>query len=262
MRTALVVLLVGGVISSVAMAETAPQPEEEFRRAVAACDAGKYAEAGEGFRKLLAEGYDEARVHYNLSCALFRAGDLGGAILHAETASSLDPGDLDTRANLEFLRSRAVDRDSGPAGFSNEAVVRIVDRFARLLPPNALAAGVLGGEWIAALCVFLALRRSRRGQSGRPAWITGACAVLIALVAASGLGLVAWRRESFQEAVVLPEKADALAGPGSGHPVLFSVHAGLKVRVEGVREGWMQVRLPSGLSGWLQQDEVGKIVLP
>ena len=236
--------------------------EERFRRACAAYEAGHHQEAARDFRRLLADGYGEARIHYNLSCALYRSGDLGGAVLHAETAARLDPGDPDTRDNLAFLRGQIVDKDSGPAGFSDEAVVRLVDRFAALARPNGLAGAVLAGEWIAIACATVALRRrasGRAGRAGRALWAGVAAASALAIVAAAGLGLVAWRRESIQEAVVLSEKADALAGPGPTHPVLFSVHAGLKVRVSGERDGWLQCRLPNGLSGWLEQEEVGVI---
>ena len=71
-----------------------------------------------------------------------------------------------------------------------------------------------------------------------------ASAFLVVLFLAVGAANVFRLHQSatFQEAIILPEKADVLSGPGEDNPTLFSIHEGLKVKVQaelnGLRSAW------------------------
>ena len=236
--------------------------EELFREGVAAYEAGRFTEAASRFRQLLNEGYGEERVHYNLSCALFRQGDLGGSRLHAEIAAALDPTDTEARENIEFIKSQLADRPpAGGGGGVESALVRAADLLAALGGSGGIAWTLLLGD-VAAVAFTLTAMRSRRlrGRAGIWGPMAGG-ALLVVVLSASVLGLIAWRRESVREGIILPDKVEVLAGPGATHPALFALHAGLKVRIQARREGWAQVRVPSGPAGWLRSDEVGEITL-
>ena len=237
------------------------EAEEAFRKGAAAYDAAKFSEAASFFQKVVDAGFDEARVHYNLSCALFRSGELGRAMLHAQIACALDPTDREASENLDFMTLQLVDRPRAGAAFEDESLVQAADLLCSFVGANALAVGVLLGESFSVVLVVIALRQRRRSHGGVATPLAGA-SLLCTLLLVGALGLVAWRRESVREGIVLAEKAEALAGPGPTHPALFAVHAGLKVRIRGEREGWFQISIPSGLAGWLREEEVGRIALP
>ena len=55
------------------------------------------------------------------------------------------------------------------------------------------------------------------------------------------------------------ENAYVRSGPGDANPRLVEIHEGLKVRVISEREGWFQVRLANGLTGWLRAAEIETI---
>jgi uncharacterized protein YgiM (DUF1202 family) len=61
------------------------------------------------------------------------------------------------------------------------------------------------------------------------------------------------------EAVVVTENAYVRSGPGESSPRLAEIHEGLKVRVLGEREGFLQVSLANGLTGWVPRGQVERI---
>jgi N-acetylmuramoyl-L-alanine amidase len=75
-------------------------------------------------------------------------------------------------------------------------------------------------------------------------------------LASSGF-LIAKLSSSGQEgAIVLSPSLDVRSGPGKTNPQLAEIHEGLKISVLGGREGWLQVRLPNGLTGWVPETDV------
>ena len=65
--------------------------EEGFYRANAAYKEGRYPEAIQGYRDLIASGHAGGHLYYNLGNAYFRSGALGPAILNYERARLLIP---------------------------------------------------------------------------------------------------------------------------------------------------------------------------
>jgi SH3-like domain-containing protein len=60
-------------------------------------------------------------------------------------------------------------------------------------------------------------------------------------------------------AVVLAPSVEALAGPGLENAALFTLHEGATVDVRAEREGWFQVALPNGASGWVERRAAERI---
>lgn len=58
------------------------------------------------------------------------------------------------------------------------------------------------------------------------------------------------------EAIVLEPSSDVRSGPGETNPELVEIHEGLKLTVLGSREGWLQVSLPNGITGWVREEHV------
>ncbi|MBR6648598.1 MAG: tetratricopeptide repeat protein, partial [Bacteroidaceae bacterium] len=69
-----------------------------------------YATAIAVYEAILAEGNEAASLYYNLGNAYFKSDEIAKAILNYERALLLDPSDKDIRFNLEFARSKTVDK--------------------------------------------------------------------------------------------------------------------------------------------------------
>ena len=55
---------------------------------------------------------------------------------------------------------------------------------------------------------------------------------------------------SCQRAVVVEQKVDVRSGPGSENIAVFTVHEGTRVQVHASNNGWHQISLRNGWSGW------------
>jgi SH3-like domain-containing protein len=52
---------------------------------------------------------------------------------------------------------------------------------------------------------------------------------------------------------------DVLSGPSTDNPTLFSIHEGLKVRIENEVQDWLQISLENGWNGWVKKETLGVI---
>ena len=241
----------GGIGAPPARAET---PEDVFDRGCKAYGEGKWDEAAEDFRAVLRYGFADWRLEYNLANAELKRGKLGPAILHYERARRLAPADRDIAGNLAIARSRSRDVVEDPSDSGPVAAVRgLQDR----VGPGGQAALVLVGVWVLAAIVTWC-------GSHRGGFTAGWTWTLCAVVAATALLFLSWRATDDRlvgtpRAVVLKPSVDALAGPGMNNASLFTLHEGTTVEIEAEREGWLQVALPNGLTGWVARDDAERI---
>ncbi len=227
-------------------------PQEAFARAEALYQEQRYEEAAEVYESMRALGIEDVTLYYNLGNAYFKAGKIGLSVLSYERALVLAPSDNDARTNLLYANELVADAvDEAPLPL---AVRWAVDVY-RSLQPNFLAgilsvAFVLGGM---ALTLVL--------YDAWPQWRSAAIVVLVlcatlALASGGALGSKANAAANRVDAIVLTENAYVRSGPGDANPRLAEIHEGLKVRVISEREGWFQVTLANGLTGWLRAAEI------
>ena len=81
---------------------------------------------------------------------------------------------------------------------------------------------------------------------------------LFLILGSSNLLRIYWQ-ETVHEGVILVEKVDVLSGPASDSPTLFSIHEGLKVRIENDLPDLVQISLDNGWNGWVKKDTLGEI---
>ena len=90
------------VLTLPASAITKRDADEAYRK-------GNFQQAIDDYRELLHRGVS-AELYYNLGNAYYRSDNLTQAILAYERASLLSPGDDDIRFNLQFARSKTIDK--------------------------------------------------------------------------------------------------------------------------------------------------------
>ena len=232
--------------TSTSTSTSTPTPLDPTARLVAANTrylAGDYDEAARAYAALVADGLGGPTVHLNRGNALLRAGRRGAAIASYLRALRVAPGDPDAAANLALARATNVDRLVGAPQRPLHARLA-----ARTSDAAATAAFVV--PW---LLLWLALAALRLAPSGvRPA-LRGA-ALLLAIAAASGAGLVAARDGELRRTVgvVVEESAPAREAPETALRAAFQVHEGTEVEVLEVLGDQVRVRLGNGLEGWVE----------
>lgn len=233
----------------------AAAPEETFDRASQAYAQSNWDQAAEGFQELLRYGFRDARLEYNLAGAEYKRGRLGQAVLHYERARRLDPADADTIANLALVRSKL--RDVLPPDPSDSGIVGATRRIQDRWGVTSQAVVALIAVWAAA---FLVVAGASRPGGFTPArsWLL-AGAVAVAVVAGASWRSTDQRLYGGSRAVVLVPSVEVLAGPGLENTALFTLHEGTTVVVRTEQAGWLQIALPTGLSGWVARDAAERI---
>jgi len=227
-------------------------PQEAFARAEGLYQEQRYDEAAEVYETIRGLGIEDPALYYNLGNAYFKAGELGKSVLSYERALALAPSDEDIQANLSFANELV-------AAAVEEAPLPLLVRWAvgvyRGLQPNALALSLSIAFVIGGVAITLALYDAWRSSAIA---VSIVCAVL-ALGAGAALAAKVNARANRVEAIVLTENAYVRSGPGDASPRLAEIHEGLKVRVIAEREGWYQIALANGLTGWLRASEIESI---
>lgn len=217
----------------------------DFETANQAYDQGKFAEAKDGYEKVIAGGSGSANIFYNLGNADFRLGSAGRAILDYERALALNPRHPEAQANLKLLR----DQNGAkllPLSWNS--------RMANYLTPEiwAILAAVSGWAVLFGM-VFLATNR----RSENFGWWT-LCLLSAAVCAVAAVSL--WSIAKDQTlGVITAHEAEARLAPAESAGVAGALPAGSQVRVLSERGEWVYCELPGQLRGWIPDGAVMRV---
>jgi hypothetical protein len=237
--------------------------DEAYARGSQAAAAGDWAGAARAWeeaRRILPQS--NAQLAYDLGTAYAHLGELGHATVHLERARRADPSlDQDARRNLAIVRRQA---EISAAAESRE-----------LSEPSGWGARLLAGlaspvvAWLAILSGWLGfaawLVRRRMGEAAKARGGLSAAVVLCMLIfgiSATGHGLARDSAAVAGEMIVLRGGLEAREGPGSHQAAAFELEAGSRVLEEERRSGWVMVRLPGGLAGWVESTGVVRLDAP
>lgn len=230
-------------------------PADAFQKAEALYQEERYPEAIEIYESIRASGVEDGVLYYNLANAYFKSGRLGFAILSYERALKLMPGDEDVRANLAFadeLVSGGLEPPPLPL------LVRWIVNLYQIARPGSLAQALSLAFLIGGVS-FTVLLLDRWPSLRTAALVVLAGSGVVTLLAGASLVAKVRAESNRIEAVVVTENAYVRSGPGESSPRLAEIHEGLKVRVLGEREGFLQVSLANGLTGWVPRGQVERI---
>jgi SH3-like domain-containing protein len=232
---------------------SAEQARSAFREANVLYADGRYAEAAALYEAILAGGFLNADVYYNLGNALYMEGDIAGAVLGYERALRLDGSHEDASANLEFVREQLADRQVRVGGTFSD----VLDRFFRRASVARLAIIVSLLYFLAAGALILGVLRGVFTP-----WLMRCIVVVLALflVAGSVLAFRVHRTSAVREAVITVADVPVRTGPGDDFVLEFRLHEGTKVRLRESRDDWARVSVEgTDLEGWLPERTLEEI---
>jgi tetratricopeptide (TPR) repeat protein len=225
-------------------------PESLFARANSEYQKRNYAAASEAYARILKMGVESGPLYYNCGNACFRQKKLGEAIYYWEKALQLSPADQETRDNLEFANSLTVDRQAS----ADSLPARLLGGFLNFL--TVTQAGWAALSLFFACNILFAIFLLMNGRLASRALIGSLLAGILFIASAGALAWKTYDRDFRTKAIVVEEKADVRSGPGLENMTVFPVHEGLKVRVHRATEGWFQISLPNGWTGWIPQQAI------
>lgn len=199
-----------------------------------------------------AKGLESPNLYYNLGNAYFRVNDMAHARLNYERALLLDPGDRDTRHNIDYLMTKIEDK------------ILVADTFFLSTWFNAVQNLFGSNTWSKIAMVSFILFILCLGVFFIGRYITMKKAafyiglVLIILVIFGNV--FAYRQkekiENRDTAVVMAGSASMMSSPDINSKELVILHSGSKVKVTKEDRNWLEVQLDSGDIGWIQREKI------
>lgn len=253
-RTALTALLICGIgllPSGMARGQSLEDAVRHFDEGNIRYEQGDFRGALDSYERAADAGFVSGALFFNMGNAYYRLDELGQAVRFYEKAAAIMPQSAELNHNLSIVREEAVDQFSRLP----DPIWRVAWRgFVRLFGMGGLF--VVGFVFYLAAMVVLALR-IRRGQTAwRRRMLTLSVALALLFITAGFAASVESRQPG--RAVVLLDEVTLLDAPDGGRSDL-EIHEGLVVDIVRERDGWMEVRLPNGATGWIRGGTLGRV---
>jgi len=212
---------------------------------------GEYAEARDKYSQIAASGLHNAALFYNMGNANFKLERIGEAILWYERALRLAPRDADIAANVQFANLVKQERDDA---VGDNVVVAALGQAYRMPALNELTLAVSAALLAVTVLGIWRLWVPDRARAG---WTLAMAAATTSLVVA-GLFLSSrvFEAAGDEEAILTVASEIARSAPDTQETVVFVIHEGTKVAVHREEKGWVLIRLPNGLGGWVPSASV------
>lgn len=226
-------------------------PHVLYHEAHSHYQAGNYQKSISTYLDLINEtGIKNSELYYNLGNSYFKEGRLGEAIFYFKNANRLSPRDADTLFNLQYARSKTLDKIEESTG--------LLDKMSGIFSTFSLKQNYLflTASAVAVLIVSVLMIFYRKLDFLR--WLQGAGLLLFLF-----FSICVVRMEFFQQPFgVVTEESKVYSAPGTGNIVLFSLHVGAEfdvfqslpsqsLEIASSPLPWIRLRLADGKQGWI-----------
>ncbi len=216
---------------------------------------GNYQQAIADYQNLLRNG-ESADVYYNLGNAYYRSDSLAQAILAYERAYRLAPGDADISFNLQFARSKTIDKLTPKSEVVFAKWYRSVVNFTSV--DHWANVGIVA---VVLVLVLMLVYLFAPQMLLRKVGFFGAATLLVVFALSQ---LFAWSqtRQLLHDdgAIIMAPTVTVRKTPVGNSQEAFVLHEGTRVKItdESIKQ-WYGIVLPDGREGWIQADMLAKI---
>jgi tetratricopeptide (TPR) repeat protein len=216
---------------------------------------GNYQQAIKDYQELLKKGVS-ADLYYNLGNAYFRSDNITQAVLAYERAHLLSPGDEDIRFNLEFARSKTIDKITPESEMFFVTWYRALVNYTSVDCWATVAIVSIALALIQMLVYLFATQLALRK--------VGFFGALLFLLLFAGSNLFAYQQKSTLEnrngAIVIAPSVNVKKTPDMNGSDDFVLHEGTRVSVtDRSMKQWRGIRLDDGREGWLLTNQIEDI---
>lgn len=209
---------------------------------------GDYSSAISVYESILSEGKESAEIYYNLGNAYYKNNETAKAILNYERALLLNPGDGDTRFNLELAQSKTVDKVSeGYRIFFVQWIEAVI---------NAMGMKtwcIVGSVTFLVLLISLLFFFFNSRIFVRKIAFFVALAMLFVTIFANIAAYSHYCKMAYRDtAIIIIPSVTAKSTPDDSGTNLFVIHEGRKVKVrDDSMSNWKEIELEDGTVGWI-----------
>lgn len=209
-----------------------------------------YQQAIAKYLEIIKNGHESWQLYYNLGNACYKTRQIGRAILNFERALKLNPKNEDIEFNLQMANLAIVDKIVTPPPF---ILTKWFTNLKTLWGIQTLTFLGLGFYLLIAILITIKILW-RRSNIQRLLTIVLIPMVLLFLIIASLLIIRIHENNTLLYAIVVVDKIDVLSSPDNQGTELFSLHEGVKFKVEEIRGEWAKIRLADGNVGWVKRE--------
>lgn len=228
---------------------------EIISRADSAYNEERYADAAGLYESVLDMGLESPELYYNLGNAYFNLHNLPAAILNYERAAILAPRDKDIRFNLNIANSLITDKiETVPEIFYVEWWKSLRGSFnmftwTRISLLIFALAILFAGVFFLSKSVFMR----------KFGFWAGTIALLLTIMS---FAITYTKYDTISrhlEAIVFSPTITVKSSPNQLGKDLFVIHEGTKVLILEEVNGWANIRIANGSSGWMPLNSVKRI---
>lgn len=236
----------------IAVMANAQQAPALFTSANSLYKANNFAQAGTAYEKLLAEGYKDATVYYNLGNCYYKQNQLGKAIVNYERAYKLLPDDEDIAYNLKLANAHLVDKIQPVPQLG---IVSSWNNFVSSHSSKAWGWMALAAVWFAFIALALYLFNAAKKLSGSLGVLSLSLSVFFI-----ALAFARYNAETNSgEAVLMVNNSYIKSAPDDNGTNVFMLHEGVKFSMLDNVGNWYKIRLADGKVGWIEKTHFEKI---
>ena len=236
------------LLPTTSMASTKQNADKEYLK-------GNYQQAAADYEELLKHGAS-AEVYYNLGNAYYRQDNITKAVLNYERALMLDPGNKDIRFNLQFARSKTIDKIANEdevffvTWYKSAVNFTSVDNWARTAIVSIIVALLL-------FLVYLFVENINVRKIG----FFGSLVFVVLFLLAN---FFAWQQKMQYEnrtgAIVTVPVVSVKKTPSAQAGEEFVIHEGTRVDIiDKSMKQWREVRTGDGREGWIPSTMIEEI---
>lgn len=224
--------------------------DDAYGLAIKDFTAGKFEAAEAKFLTLTKQGLISKELYFNLGTTFEKQDQSGKSTLWMRRALLLDPGMVEPRQNLTFLKKKL-----GYLEFSGEGTGALF----RHLPPTLGDWIAMIGLWLVAICLAMAFLLPRyQNRRFRP--LVFAC--LAAVLAFGGAWFSHYYARNFaieNFATVTGKGVTAVTSPVPDAKAVIDLPPGSEVRILQETGPWTYVEIPGEIRGWLRNEQLAAV---
>lgn len=197
-------------------------------------------------------GVESAELYYNTGNTYFKLGKYPQAIINYERALRLQPGDENTRFNLQLANLRIVDKiEPLPEMFYlrwwraliNMNHADVWGRWAIIL---------LAGSLLTAVLYLISMRKLIKQTAFYSSLLMFFISIMFLVLAYSSH----YHRIKRNEAIVIKPSLTVKSAPNENSTDLFVIHEGTKVLITDQLGEWKEIRIANGNRGWSRMEAI------
>ncbi len=237
-----------GFGSTSAMAITKDNADTEYQK-------GNYQQAIRDYEDILKSG-ESAEIYYNLGNAYYRTDNITKAVLNYERAHLLSPGDEDINFNLQFARSKTIDKITPVSEMFFVTWYKSLVNFTSV--DTWAKAGIIA--IILALVLVLVYLFGPHLVLRKIGFFGAAFFFVVFLLS----NLFAYQQKQALDnrtgAIIIAPSVNVKKTPAKGSADEFLLHEGTRVDItDKTMKDWRGIRVGDGREGWIETKQIEEI---